>query len=136
MFCLKKHDNQKKNCADGSSKGAFALGMLIGAAATAAVILVKKMKEKQCSSGKAISECCPCFDDDLSTCDCPDNHEQARNGCDCHTEENDLSLLDSCGCLMGYPHDDQGGFADSKGDRPNDLSSPEAESKARRCIFV
>ena len=129
MFCLKKHDNHKKGCSEGLSGGAFTAGIMLGAAATAAVFLIKKMKEKQCSLGKAISDCCTCFDDGLSTCDSPDNYEQARNNCGCHAEESDVSDLESCGCLMGYPHDDCGGFADSKGDRPNDLSNPEIEDK-------
>ena len=130
MFCTK--DNHK-NCTTGGKCGAFAVGLLIGAAASATFCIVKKIKKKRCIS-KLKKNFCNCTDSGLENfCDCDENasdYERARNGCGnlSEAEEFDTDILHSHGCL-GYPHDSCGGFADSNGDRPNDLSNPEIDNQ-------
>ena len=129
MFSIKNPCNKGKNCRSTSDALIFTFGMVLGGVATAAAFLMGDVKKKKCSLKTALKNCCD-FDsnnigDDL--CDCEDGHcdyERARSGFDCHAEECDADILHSHGCL-GYPHDDCGGFADSKGDRPNDTSNPE-----------
>ena len=130
MFCIKKPCNQGKKCRSSSDAFIFTLGTVFGAAATASAFLLGKAKLKKCSLKKALKSCCD-FGSDEDFCNCEDehcDHERARSGFDCHAEECDTDILHSHGCL-GYAHDDCGGFADSKGDRPNDTSSPELDKQ-------
>ena len=122
------------NCGCDSRGSALILGMLSGAAVTVAIFVIKEMKKKKSSLKKVLKSCCN-FDGTDNTyenfCECGEDcndHERARNGFDCHGEECDTDILHSHGCL-GYPHDNNGGFANSNGDRPNDLSSPEIENQ-------
>ncbi len=138
MFCSKKcakmFDNKMNSGI--SCGGALILGMILGAAATVTVCSMKKMKEKGKSLSSAVSEKCACDGTDNTYenfCECngdPDDHERARNGFDCHSdaEECDTDILHSHGCL-GYSHDHYCGFANSNGDRPNDLSNPEIDNQ-------
>ena len=130
MFSLKKQGKFSGREKKSHTGGALLLGMALGAAASAALIKLKDSKIKKCGLAKAVEGFCNDKSDSLCDCDCDcdcSDHERARNGFDCHeghTEEGDIDILHSHGCL-GYPHDDSFGFADSKGDRPNDLSVPQ-----------
>ncbi len=135
MFCT-KNDKKIINCTKKKSSkcGAFMLGAAFGAAMTAAICISKKAKKKcKCIKEAIKSSVCDCTDnsyENFCTCDEKDDHERARNGFDCHSdaEECDTHLLHSHGCL-GYPHDNFGGFANSNGDRPSDLSNPEIDNQ-------
>ena len=129
QFINKNDDFMKCRCKRASLPILLA-GMLAGSALTAAAFAFKKLKCKGESLKKLMADKCRCFDgDEGDFCECePCDHERARNECACHAEESDTDLLHSHGCL-GNPHDDCGGFADSKGDRPSDLSNPEIQSK-------
>ena len=128
MFCSKKSSNYFM------SLGSLILGMISGAALTTAFFTIKE--KKKCALSHAVKNTCECDRTDNTYenfCECngdPDDHERARNGFDCHsaTEECDTDILHSHGCL-GYPHDQYGGFANSNGDRPNDLSNPEIDNQ-------
>ncbi len=120
---MKMFDNKKHNTASD-----LAMGFIAGAAAASVFFIVKAMKKGKKCSTKAVN-CDPCHSDNTyeNFCDCDGEHgdyERARNGCG--AEEQDVDILHSHGCL-GYPHDNYYGFADSNGDRPNDLSNPEIE---------
>ena len=134
MLNAKKMGKYMGSCNCSQKCGTLILGMISGAAVTAAVFIMKEAKKKKCSLKKALKSCCD-FDGTDNTyenfCECngdPNDHERARNGFDCHAEECDTDILHSHGCL-GYPHDQYGGFANSNGDRPNDLSSPEIDNQ-------
>ena len=130
MFSIKKPCSQSKKCSSSSSTLVFTLGAILGGAATAAAFLLGKAKLKKCSLKKVLKNCCD-FGGEEDFYSCEDehcDHERARSGFDCHAEECDTDILHSHGCL-GYPHDDCGGFADSKGDRPNDTSNPEIDKQ-------
>ena len=114
---------------------------MVGAATAVCAMIAKERKTKK--SGGAVS--CDCSELDVECDECDDQYcdfERARNdlkGCE---DESERDHLDSCGCL-GYPHDQYGGFADSKGDRPNDLccpvldeSDPQAAKNAPRKKFA
>lgn len=123
----------KSDC--GTSRLSLALiSALAGSALTASIFLIKKMKCRCGSLKQALCNCRDYSDSDNSYenfCECdgdPCDHERARNGFNCHAEECDTDILHSHGCL-GYPHDNYEGFADSNGDRPNDLSSPEINNQ-------
>ena len=126
MFCAKnlcKNVSHKKEVCDGAI---LLTGMMAGAVITTSFFLMKKIKDKKCSLKKAIKNCCAPLEE-YNACECNEehcDHERARNACGCPSEECDTEILHSHGCL-GYPHDEYGGFADSKGDRPSDLSNPE-----------
>ena len=132
MFCNKKTDRLMDGCT--SKSCAVLIGMLAGAAVTTSFFVIKKMLCKKASLKDALVGCC-CGDDSNNTyenfCECngsPDDHERARNGFDCHADECDTDILHSHGCL-GYQHDHYEGFANSNGDRPNDLSNPEIDNQ-------
>ena len=135
MFCMRKNIKPAEKPKSGKGS-AFAIGMLMGAAATATFCIVKKIKKKKAHS-KQKKGICLCDENDYENfdedCGCLDDYERARNGCGnlSGTEECDTDILHSSGCL-GYPHDEYGGFADSKGDRPNDLSCPEAVNRGTK----
>ena len=108
----------------------MAVGFILGAVAASVFFISKAAKKENCSK-KPITDLQyddSCYEDS----DGHDDYERARNGCNSHSadEEGDTDILHSCGCLPGYSHDDYRGFADSKGDRPNDLSNPELENAA------
>lgn len=134
MFCAKKSCNLMGNQQSISTCSAVLFGMISGAAVATTVFIIKKMKEKKMSLKNALKDCCGCDETDNTYenfCECngdPNDHERARNGFDCHAEEYDTDILHSHGCL-GYQHDQYGGFANSNGDRPNDLSNPEIENQ-------
>lgn len=129
QFINKNDDFMKCHCKC-TKLSTLLIGMLAGSALTAVAFGFNKLKCKGKSLKKLMEDKCHCFEDDGdSICECePCDHERARNNCTCHAEESDTDILHSHGCL-GNPHDDFEGFADSKGDRPSDLSSPELEDK-------
>ena len=138
MLFINKNDDFMKCRCKRAGLPILLAGMLAGSALTAAAFAFKKLKCKGELLKKLVEDKCRCFDgdkDEGELCECePCDHERARNDCICHAEETDTSILHSHGCL-GNSHDDYGGFADSKGDRPSDLSSPEIESKGEKSPY-
>ena len=130
MLCMKKNVKPMKS----QKGGAFIVGLLIGSAATATFCIVKKIKKKKKERSGASKIRCDCTDNSYENfCNCDegaDDYERARNGCGnlSGTEKCDTDILHTHGCL-GYPHDEYEGFADSNGDRPNDLSNPEIDNQ-------